>query len=191
MDKPTLRKVYLEKRSMLSEHEYQKRNSLLLEKLKVHIASFNFNHIHIYLPIAKNKEPDTFPFIQYLWQNHPEIKISTGVSELRTPSMHHRLLKQETKLVKNRWGIPEPIDSEETQISSFDIVLVPMVIGLKNGHRIGYGKGYYDRFLSGCEQHTRFIGLSIGPLLEGQLPIDPYDVKLHEMITPFEVVESG
>ena len=190
MDKPTLRKVYLEKRSMLSEKEYQKRNALLLESLKIHLNPFNFRHIHIYLPISKNKEPDTFPFIQYLWKNYPAIKISTGLSDLHAPTMHHCLLKQETKLINNRWGIPEPINSEQTNILSLDLVLVPLVIGFKNGQRIGYGKGYYDRFLSGCQHQTRFIGLSIGPLLEGDLPFDPYDVKMHEIVTPFEVVKA-
>ena len=62
-----------------------------------------------------------------------------------------------------------------------------MVVGSKSGHRIGYGKGYYDRFLQKCKSNTKFVGVTLGPLLESNVYANQYDIPMHSMITPFEL----
>jgi 5-formyltetrahydrofolate cyclo-ligase len=189
MDKNTLRKVYLEKRKFLSQAEYERRNQLLTDLLINYFEARQFHSIHTFIPIKRNKEPDTFPFLQYLWSKRPEIDVITGVSDLDSPSMHHVKIAQSTTFLENKWGIPEPKGGETYPIEKIGCVLVPMIVGSKSGHRIGYGKGYYDRFLQKCSENTHFVGINLAPLLDGSLFIDRYDIAMHRMITPFEECE--
>jgi 5-formyltetrahydrofolate cyclo-ligase len=189
MDKSTLRKVYLEKRKFLSQAEYERRNQLLYRRLIEFLAKHHFRSLHTFIPIKRNKEPDTFPFIQFLWTQKPEIKVVTGVSDLENPIMRHVQITENTTFLENKWGIPEPKDGTPFDIDKIDCVLVPMVVGSKSGHRIGYGKGYYDRFLVKCASDTLFVGVSIGPLLEGSLYSDEFDCQLESFITPFELYQ--
>lgn len=189
MDKNTLRKVYLEKRKFLSQAEYERRNQLLYHRLIELQEAHNFKSIHIYIPIKKNKEPDTFPFIQYLWSKKPEVDVVTAISDLKKPVLSHVKITENTTFLENKWGIPEPQDGTPYSVDKIDCVLVPMVVGNKSGHRIGYGKGYYDRFLQKCKKSTQFVGVTLGPLLEGDAFVGQFDIPMHCMITPFEVVE--
>jgi 5-formyltetrahydrofolate cyclo-ligase len=187
MDKNTLRKVYLEKRKLLSEAEYERRNQLLYHRLIEIQKTHQFKSIHTFIPIKENKEPDTFPFIQYLWSKAKEVEVITAISDLNNPIMSHVRISEDTTFLKNKWGIPEPQDGVPFSINKIECVLVPMVIGSKNGHRIGYGKGYYDRFLQNCNRKTRLIGITLSPLIEGDDFADQYDISMHTIITPFEV----
>ncbi|WP_375579340.1 5-formyltetrahydrofolate cyclo-ligase [Marivirga tractuosa] len=189
MDKNTLRKVYLEKRRFLSQTEYERRNQLLCNRLIDFFGVNQFKSIHTFIPIKNNKEPDTFPFIQYLWSEKPEIDVITAISDLYSPIMSHVEIKENTTFLENKWGIPEPQDGKAYSIDEIECVLVPMVIGSKNGHRIGYGKGYYDRFLENCNSRTLFVGVTLGPLIEGDLFIDQFDIPMHWMVTPFEEIK--
>lgn len=190
MDKNTLRKIYLKKRKSLSKAEYEKRNQLLYHRLIEFQKQYQFKSIHSFIPIKKNKEPDTFPFIQYLWSKHPETDVITAISDLNSPFMNHVKITQDTTFLENSWGIPEPQDRSLYSIDDIECVLVPMIVGSKSGHRIGYGKGYYDRFLQACKSDTIFVGITFGPLLEGDIYSDKYDIPMHIMITPFEVFNT-
>lgn len=189
MDKNTLRKVYLEKRKFLSEAEYERRNQLLYHRLIEFQEAHNFKSIHTYIPIKKNKEPDIFPFVQYLWSKKPEVDVVTAISDLKSPILNHVQIKENTTFLENKWGIPEPQGCDSYAIENIECVLVPMVVGGKNGHRIGYGKGYYDRFLQKCKRSTQFVGITLGPLLEGDVFVGQFDIPMHKMVTPFEVLE--
>jgi 5-formyltetrahydrofolate cyclo-ligase len=189
MDKKTLRKVYLEKRKFLSQAEYERRNRLLDQQLIQFLQNHPVSNIHSYIPIKRNKEPDIFPFIQFLWTKRPHIDVITGVSDLKDPIMHHLKITEHTTFLENKWGIPEPKNGTPYPIDKIECVLVPMVAGSKSGHRIGYGKGYYDRFLQQCNLNTLFVGVTLGPLLESNMYSDEYDMQLDWMITPFELKE--
>ncbi|WMN12002.1 5-formyltetrahydrofolate cyclo-ligase [Marivirga salinae] len=187
MDKNTLRKVYLEKRKFLSQAEYERRNQLLYHRLIEFQEIHQFKSIHTFIPIKKNKEPDIFPFIQFLWSKKPKIDIITAISDLKNPVLSHVKITENTTFLENKWGIPEPQDGTPYLVDKIDCVLVPMVVGSKSGHRIGYGKGYYDRFLQKCKSNTKFVGVTLGPLLESNVYANQYDIPMHSMITPFEL----
>ncbi|GAA5036296.1 5-formyltetrahydrofolate cyclo-ligase [Marivirga lumbricoides] len=187
MDKQTLRKVYLGKRKTLSTLEYQRRNQLLTTQLISFVRNKHFKNIHIFLPITSQKEPDTFPFIYHLWENHPEINVITSISDLKTPEMQHYRIDKQIVIQPNKWGIPEPRNASLFPIERIDCVLVPMIVGSKTGHRIGYGKGYYDRFLQKCSSSTFFLGISLSPLLEGNIYADKHDQKMNATVTPFQM----
>ena len=68
--------------------------------------------------------------------------------------MTHYLLTDNTKIKKNKYNIPEPIDGIEVPDNKIEVVFVPLLAFDKKGHRVGYGKGFYDHFLSGCQPNT-------------------------------------
>lgn len=188
MDKQTLRKVYLEKRKTLSTAEYDRRNQLLTEQLLALINKKAFKNIHIFLPIISQREPNTFPLIYQLWENHPEINVITSISDLNTPEMQHYRIDKQVIIQPNKWGIPEPQNAYLFPINEIDCVLTPMVVGSKTGNRIGYGKGYYDRFLAKCNSTTKFVGISLSPFLDGSLYSDQYDIPMNVMVNPFQTI---
>ncbi len=98
--------------------------------------------------------------------------------------MTHFLLTDNTKIKKNEYNIPEPIDGIEVPTSKIEVVFVPLLAFDKAGHRAGYGKGFYDKFLSECKPETIKIGLSF---FEAEAVIDDVfenDVKLDYCVTP-------
>jgi 5-formyltetrahydrofolate cyclo-ligase len=100
-----------------------------------------------------------------------------------------------TPLLASRWGIPEPLADPTTEVApaQFDAVLVPLLACDQQGQRVGYGGGFYDRFLAECQPGTRFIGLTI--LDDAPVPtladVLPTDVPLHACLTPGGVWNFG
>src|SRR5690606_17828447 len=88
--------------------------------------------------------------------------------------------QSDSKMTTNSWGIPEVLDvaSEE---SVPEVMIVPMLGGDFRGFRMGYGKGYYDRFLEGKELIK--IGLCPSTCLIDEIPNDSFDVKMNYIIT--------
>ena len=84
-------------------------------------------------------------------------------------------------LKEGRYGILEPLNAEEYR-GKIDFSVVPGLAFSYDGYRIGYGKGYYDRFLNGRD--TFSVGLSYDELLFDKIPVNEYDVKLNMIITP-------
>ena len=85
-------------------------------------------------------------------------------------------------LLVNKFGIPEPI---ETQKSFFpDVVLVPLLAFDNNKNRLGYGKGYYDRFLAQCPENTLKVGLSFFDPVSIIEDINRHDIALDHAVTP-------
>lgn len=108
------------------------------------------------------------------------------------PGLHqmtHHLWDDDTLLVHNRWGIPEPdpVLSPAIEPVELDAVLVPLLGYDARGHRVGYGGGYYDRFLAECRPEVIKIGLSFFEPIEAIQDLNEWDVQLNLCITPDKV----
>ena len=123
--------------------------------------------------------------MHYLWRQFPELKIA--VPKIADGNaLSHVNINSETDWQQGPWGIPEPNSGPLVKPANIEVVLVPLLSFDLNGHRIGYGKGFYDRFLAQCKPETRRIGVSFwgpGP----KIIAEPTDVALHEVYTPLEV----
>src|SRR5690606_160755 len=180
--KKILRKDYLQKRYALSEQELYQFNIDLLNKFKT-LPLTGLRFIHFFLPIKRFREPDTLPLIHWALEEYPEIKIVLSRSNLDTLLMEHFIWNDEQELVKNRWGIQEPQQGKKVLAQQIDAVIVPLLIFDKEGNRVGFGKGFYDRFLSDCRSDCKKIGLSYFDPIAEIKDINPYDVKLDLCIT--------
>ncbi|NNE77427.1 MAG: 5-formyltetrahydrofolate cyclo-ligase [Pricia sp.] len=139
------------------------------------------DYFHIFLPISERKEIDTTFILSILQGKDKHIVLPKLISN---GLLKHYLLTDATKLKKNRWGIPEPVEGIEIPVNKIDVVFVPLLAYDKKGNRVGYGKGFYDRFLSQCRTDTIKVGLSLFDPEEFISDANKYDVSLDYCITP-------
>ena len=96
--------------------------------------------------------------------------------------MTHCLVRNTTRFQNDRYGIPTPMFIEPIEAQEIDLVFTPLISFDKLGNRIGYGGGYYDRFLAECNPYVHIIGLAITPPLD-LIPFEePHDKRLMSCI---------
>ncbi len=181
MYKKELRKLYKEKRKKLTIEEIKKRQ----ENIYKQVFAFDFSkvkNIHIFLPIKHQKEIDTYPIIAFLRKKEKNIIISK--SDFSTATLQHFLLEENTELQINKYGIPEPVKAKEMPVKEIDLVFVPLLISDELNYRVGYGKGFYDRFLSACKKEVISVGLNFFAPITIIEDINEFDIALHTVISP-------
>ncbi|MBD2767005.1 5-formyltetrahydrofolate cyclo-ligase [Hymenobacter sp. BT664] len=188
--KAILRRAALARRQALPATEVARRSALLSEQLFRHFPVAEWRWLHVFLPLAKRNEPDTWLVIRRIWAEAPAVRLAGPVVQPDGASLKHYELTPDTPLHENRWGIPEPLaTAAEISPAVLSAVLVPLLAVDEVGHRVGYGGGFYDRFLAQCGPNTQFIGLCI--LDEAPLAsiadVQPTDVPLHACLTPSQV----
>ena len=191
MNKSVLRAEYLKKRMDLTQEEIVVKNNAILENLDLLLAGKEIETIHIFLPQHGKAEIDTWQIISLLQNSYPQILIAAPRIIPGTKEMEHFLLKPETKLIENRWKIPEPNPETSLKIQpqTIDVVLIPLLAFDKKGFRVGYGGGYYDRFLVQCRSDVFKIGLSFFEAEDKIDGLDSFDVAMNYCVTPFEIVQ--
>lgn len=186
MTKNEWRKRFRSKRHALSLSEVERLSLEILHQLTT-VPIWNFTSYHVFLSIKKNKEPDTNPLIDVLWEKGKTVVVSR--SDFSTGNMEHFLLQKDTVLQLNPKGIPEPVNSESFPTSDIDVVFVPLLAFDAKGNRLGYGKGFYDRFLADCPVETLKIGLSFFEPIEAFDEVYSHDIRLDFCVTPTKVFE--
>ncbi|MFW5760196.1 MAG: 5-formyltetrahydrofolate cyclo-ligase [Cyclobacteriaceae bacterium] len=182
MKKAALRKVYLGRRMNLTDSEVDSMSRFIAEDFFKYINLRKVDTIHAFLPIQKNKEVNTWPIINRAISLGKKIVISkTDIKNQLMVSFYHT---QHMEMQENEWGIPEPVAGEYCADEDIDLVLMPLLVADKKGHRVGYGKGFYDRFLKQCRGDAIKVGLSLFPPVEVISDVNKYDVKLDYLITP-------
>lgn len=190
MDKSSLRIEYLQKRMSLGPEESRMGNLDILANMNRFLDTTVLHTIHIFLPQSGKNEIDTWKMISALNTRYPGIRIVVPRVIPGTREMEHFLLTSETKLIDSRWKIPEPDPQTALKVSpqEIDAVLIPLLAFDQKGYRVGYGGGFYDRFLPQCRSDTLKIGLSYFEALEADIDTDEFDVKMDFCITPLEIV---
>lgn len=183
MDKATLRTQYKQLRQALSPKEVDKLSIKIAGNL-LPLLSDAPRTIHLFLPIQRFNEINTYLIKDKIEQAFPKINWVISRSNFETGGLHSISWNKDTQILVNQHGIPEPQDGEEIDILTIDVVLVPLLAFDNQGHRLGYGKGFYDRFLANCSKSCRTIGLSLFDVSAISIPADTWDVPLHFCVTP-------
>ena len=181
MNKKELRHKYKALRTSLSENDVEQM-SLAVANTILKIPIWEKNYFHIFLPITEQKEINTEYILHALSGKDKEIIVSK--SNFETRKMTHFLLTDNTKIKKNEYNIPEPVDGIEVPSTKIDVVFVPLLAFDKSGHRVGYGKGFYDNFLSECKPDVIKIGLSFFEPEEAIEGVFEDDIALNYVVTP-------
>ncbi len=184
MTKEEYRIKYKNLRAKLSDEDVEELSLQIANNvLKQHI--WEYSNYHIFLPISNNKEIDT-EYILHILQGRDKSIIVPKVIK-GSPNLAHILLQDNTVLKLSNFGVPEPVSGIEIQPSQIEVVLVPLLVYDEIGNRIGYGGGYYDRFLKQCNPKAIFIGLSFFEA-EERIPSEEIDIPLHFCITPKGII---
>ena len=186
-DKFTLRKKYIALRQSLMDDEVEAMSvKIANQSLKLDI--WNKIYYHIFLTIAHKKEVNT-DYIMHILQGKDK-SIVVSKADFSTCHMQHILLQENTALKISDYGIPEPVSGIEIPPDMMEVVFVPLLAFDEQGHRVGYGKGFYDRFLDRCKPGTLFIGLSFFPP-ETKIDAGDTDIALDFCITPEKIYQFG
>ena len=181
MLKKELRAKYKTLRKTLSENEREE-SSLAIANAVLQLPIWENTYFHVFLPITELKEVNTEYILHLLYGKDKEIVVSK--SDFETKKMTHFLLTDNTKIRKNEYNIPEPVDGLEVPATKIDVVFVPLLAFDTKGNRVGYGKGFYDQFLSECKQKTIKIGLSFFEAEELIEDVFESDIRLDYCVTP-------
>ncbi|GAA4280494.1 5-formyltetrahydrofolate cyclo-ligase [Gaetbulibacter aestuarii] len=181
MTKAELRKKYKGLRALLSPQERDDMSLDIANQL-LKLPIWNYSYYHIFLTIEELREIDTNYILNILAGKDKHIVVSK--SDFESGKMTHFLLTDSTILKKNTFNIPEPVEGIQIPDSRLEVVFVPLLAFDMKGHRIGYGKGFYDKFLADCAPETVKIGLSFFEPEQEDIPVFESDIKLDYGVTP-------
>jgi 5-formyltetrahydrofolate cyclo-ligase len=188
MKKSELRKLYLSKRRAISAEEMAIKSKQITDLFFQNFELSTVKNLHIFLPIIKYNEINTWLIIKHLQQYFPAINIVIPKIISENSKLENYVF-DEKNLIENLWGILEPSEENQEKIPSeqIDLVIIPLLIFDKNGNRVGYGKGFYDRFLQLCKPDTLKIGLCLEEPIEMIEDVNDFDVKMDFCITPNKI----
>jgi 5-formyltetrahydrofolate cyclo-ligase len=187
--KNELRRIYKEKRKAIPERERLKMDDLLLIEFQrmdipVHAAT-----LLSYWPLKDRAEVNTHLITDYLQFRMPGLQVAYPVANFDTHELSVVLTNDDTSFKMNAHGIAEPVDGTLLPPEAVDIVLVPLLVFDEQGYRIGYGKGFYDRFLSTCRPDVLKIGFAYFEPVPPFHDIHEFDVPLSIGVTPQRLYE--
>ncbi len=185
MTKQELRIRYLDLRKKIAPGQLQ----ILSEKICQNIfVNFNLENkiVSLFLPIERKNEINTY----LIWEKAISFgaKIAIPKVNQENSEMKHILFESEDQLEVSKLGIPEPKKGKIIAADRFDFVFVPLLCADKSGNRVGYGKGFYDKFLKKCSPSCIFIGINMFDLEEQIDDTIPTDVKIHAYLNADEII---
>ncbi|MDT8347045.1 MAG: 5-formyltetrahydrofolate cyclo-ligase [Flavobacteriaceae bacterium] len=184
MNKQQLRKKYTALRNTLSDTSIDELSQQIANQC-LNLTIWQYSTYHLFLSIKEKKEVETWYLLHILQGRDKQIAVAT--SNFKTCTMQHYLLTEQTRLKVNNYGIPEPISGIQLKPTDIDVVFVPLLVYDQRGHRIGYGKGFYDRFLSECRPDIVTVGLSFFQPEIDIYDTQPTDIKLDYVVSPESV----
>lgn len=186
MNKSAARNFFSQKRYSITSHQKMKWDDLIL----IQFQKLNLPHLEtIFVYAAMADEVDTDALVDYLHFQNQGMRTAYPVSDFSTNTMQAMLVLEETEFVINSYGIAEPESSEVVQPESIDLIIVPLLCFDKEGYRVGYGKGFYDKYLTQTKPDAIKIGLCYYEPLDKINDRDVFDVPLNYCITPERLYE--
>ncbi|WP_375238141.1 5-formyltetrahydrofolate cyclo-ligase [Aurantibacter sp.] len=186
MTKAELRKSYKSKRVALTHNQIEDLSVAIANQI-LQLQIWDKEYYHVFLPIVNQKEINTEYLLHVLQGKDKHCIISK--SDFKAFKMTNFLLQDNTKIVVNSYGIPEPVNGIEIDNSKIEVVFIPLLAYDIKGNRVGYGKGFYDRFLSECNPNCIKIGLSFYKPEEDIKGVLKTDIKLDYCVTPNAIFE--
>jgi 5-formyltetrahydrofolate cyclo-ligase len=189
MTKAEIRKEILSRRKAISRED----RTAISEAIADHFFSnFDLSYVkflHVFLPIERFNEVDTKLIIAKVWKEYPDVRTVVPRVNSESNEIENLTFDPYTKLIKNAWEIEEPAHDEFVAAERLDLVLVPGLCFDGQGHRVGYGKGYYDRLLRKCRPDCTKVGLSFFELVDKIEDVHDGDVKMDSVITAEHMVK--
>lgn len=192
-DKSDIRKYILSRRDFISEESRKEKDKKIKDRL-IGLPEFKASN-KILLYASFRSEVDTLDLLKYCIANGKVAvlpKVDKQNNELEIYD-----IKDVGELASGYFGIPEPNVSEDRRMSveNMDLILVPGVAFDEQCNRLGYGKGFYDKFLTKVKdkrslQPSAFIiALAYEEQIVEALPSEVHDIKMNKIITDKRIIE--
>jgi len=183
--KRRLRRRILETRDALGVDEITRRSARLRKNLETLPEYQAAQTVHLFAPFGT--EVDTRPVLESLWRRDARTVLPRVAPE---GQLEHCVVQSWTELLAGFRDIPEPAPScGEWLPEQVDLILVPGVAFDRTGGRLGYGGGYYDRFLDACPAPR--VALAFHLQLVDEVPREPHDRLVHRIVTDVEVIDAA
>lgn len=188
MKKDELRKQFRQKRRELNEEQIKASSKAIAERFMDLLEQLQrpAHFIHLFLPIEENREVNTWSLVKAL-RGREDTHIVVSRTDFDEGRMDHFLLEEDTSLAKNELGIPEPQEGRAVPTEKIDLVVMPLLAYDKQGDRVGYGAGFYDRFLENCREDVIKVGLSFFEPVPKIQDVGEHDIVLDHCVTPERV----
>jgi 5-formyltetrahydrofolate cyclo-ligase len=186
--KATLRNTYKQKRRELSDKERLKQDDLIL----IQFQKLILRDVHAmlsYWPIKSHLEINTLPITDYLQFKIPGLRVCFPKTDFAQTKLQAVEIEKDTAFEINHAGIGEPVQGEVIYPEELDMVFVPLLAYDKKGYRVGYGKGFYDRYLHMCRPNVIKVGFSYFEPEEIIPEVNEFDIPLNLAITPSCIYE--
>ena len=179
-DKKEVRSFVLAKRAELHE-EARKKKSLDIQNIVLAMPELiQAQTIMLFMDFRNEVETDRL--VHYVLNAKKRLVLPRCASEGELILYHVQDLEENIEIGK--WGIREPKeDCPRITPQEIDFVLVPGVAFDKDGNRLGYGGGYYDRFMKKLRGHVPRIGVAFQCQIVDHIPTEPFDLKITTMVT--------
>lgn len=189
MLKAELRTIYKKKRKEYMSEELFVLNQRIAELFLDYFmqGAYSISVIHFYLPIVNSNEPDTFLISKSIFRDYPNVRQVVPVM-MEEGKMKHYYYTKDTITENNIIGIPEPVNGVECFVEP-DLIILPLLAYDYSGNRVGFGKGYYDRYLETLSLNVIKVGLCYENPVELIEDINEFDVAMDFCITPNKVFE--
>lgn len=183
MTKAELRKLYLEKRSTFPAADVIALSGRIADRFFESVDLSTVRTLHCFISIPKFNEVDTSAIYNRVWRDFPDIVTVAPQTDLTTGAIESIIFNSDTEWNENSWGIREPAGGDIVEPADIDLVVVPLLCFDGRVHRVGYGKGMYDKFLARCRKDCVKVGVSLFPPVDTIADISESDVALDLVIT--------
>ena len=179
-----LRKSFKKQRSVLDINQVQGLSKRIFENL-LELNIWDKSFYHLYLSNEINNEVETDEIVNLLFMKNKRV----FVPKILGKDLLNIEIDNNTNYFLNQLGIREPISSNQKDASLLEVIFVPLLIFDKLGHRVGYGGGYYDKFLENIKEDVLKIGLSLFDPIDEIQDIEKHDISMDYIITPKRVYD--
>ncbi|UJP66495.1 5-formyltetrahydrofolate cyclo-ligase [Mongoliitalea daihaiensis] len=181
--KADIRNHFRKKRSVLTPEELADSSQKVFALFKQFLENHQERvHVHVFIPMKRNQEIDSYLLIEYLWSL--DYKVYTSQMNYEKDQMDTVRFLPGSEVLLDKKGIPFPADQQPILAHNLQLVLVPLLAIDKAGNRLGYGKGYYDQFFSQVSSSDVYkLGISLFPPIES-IPVEEHDIPLDACIYP-------
>ena len=183
MLKKQLRKLYSAKRAELSATDRMKWDDLILINFQTIDLPF-LDYVLSFYPMEEKNEVNTFILTEYLRFKNPSLQVCYPKTNFGDYSMQSIVCGADAAFEGNEFNILEPVEGDLVEASAIDLVIVPLLVCDEKGHRVGFGKGFYDRYLKECREDCIKVGVSYFEPIDKIDDASEFDVPLDFCITP-------
>lgn len=187
MDKKNLRKKTIHILNEMETQDHQSKSERIHIKLLMEETLKNSETVGITL--SAFPEVETWSLIEKLWSNGKKVAVPKCNPKERTMQFHRIDSFDQLEVVYMM--LKEPIPEKTTKVdpSNIDVLIVPGVVFDRNGYRIGFGGGYYDRFLSDYGGDT--ISLAFDCQIVDAVPTERYDLPVKCILTETKRIQCS